>query len=245
MGHSGSSWAETAPVLAPRILGELPRDPGIFTQGLFFHRGRLYTSAGLRGQSRLVVTKPRTGETVAVHRLAPALFAEGADLCGDEVIQLTWTSRRALRYDPDSLRGLGEFAYDGQGWGIACDNGNMVTSDGSATLTFRDPASFAPRRWVEVTDAGRAIPWLNELEWVDGQLLANIWRSRRIAVIDPATGVVRLWLDLSEAVRRDGGNGKEDVLNGIAWDDARRQLYVTGKRWKHLYRIEWPEPREP
>ncbi|WPL17836.1 Glutamine cyclotransferase [Thiorhodovibrio winogradskyi] len=236
----GPVIAETAPVLAPRILGDFPHDQGLFTQGLFLYRGRLYESTGLRGQSRLLITELASGEKLAVRWLAPRLFAEGADLCGDEVVQLTWTSGLALRYDPVTLGKIGDFRYQGQGWGIACHGQRMVTSDGSARLTFRDPNTFEPLRTVTAVDQGQDVRHLNELEWVDDVLLANVWKSHRIAVIDPDTGVVRQWLDLTEAVQRSGQTGEEFVLNGIAWDADQRRLYVTGKGWSHLYWIDWP-----
>jgi glutamine cyclotransferase len=232
--------AETALVVEPNILAELPHDESLFTQGLFLHQGKLYESAGLRGQSRLLVTDPKTGETLGVSRLPPIFFAEGADICGEEIIQLTWTSGVAFRYEPDSLRKIGEFRYQGQGWGLACKDQTLVTSDGSARLTFRDPKTFAPVRHLRVVDGGVPVTRLNELEWVDEFLLANVWQSPRIAVIDPDSGAVRLWLDLSEAVRRSGQTGSRFVLNGIAWDAQSRQLYITGKGWKQIYLTDWP-----
>ncbi|EIC22931.1 glutamine cyclotransferase [Thiorhodovibrio frisius] len=235
---ASSVLAERAPVVAPTILGELPHDTGVFTQGLFLHRGLFYESAGLRGQSRLLITEPDSGQQILVHRLPPHIFAEGADLCGDEVVQLTWTSGLALRYEPDTLAKIGEFRYQGQGWGIACRGQRVVTSDGSANLTFRDPKTFKSQRTLTVTDAGVPVRQLNELEWAGGLLLANIWRSHRIAAIDPVTGAVRLWLDMSEVVRRSGQSGTEFVLNGIAWDAAQQRLYVTGKGWNRLYLID-------
>ncbi|MBK5969977.1 MULTISPECIES: glutaminyl-peptide cyclotransferase [Thiorhodovibrio] len=233
------------PVVVPEILGELPHGIDIFTQGIFLHQGRLYESAGLRGQSRMLVSELNSGKRLMVHRLAPFLFAEGADLCGEEVVQLTWTSGIAFRYDPESLRILGTFRYQGQGWGIACNGKRMVTSDGSATLRFRDPKTFQTLREVTVQDAGRPIDQINELEWVGNLLLANVWKSDRIAVIDPGTGAVRLWLDMQEVVRRSGQTGEQFVLNGIAWDAEQRRLYVTGKGWDRLYLIAWPGPQLP
>lgn len=242
----GAVPVATAPVVAPSILGERPHDQSLFTQGLFAYQGRLYESAGMRGRSRLLIADPDTSAPIAVHRLASRFFAEGADLCGREgrreVVQLTWTSGTAFRYHPESLRKIGEFRYQGEGWGLACDGERVVTSDGSATLTFRDPLTFAPLSTVRVTDHGRPIRWLNELEWLDGLLLANVWKRPRIAVIDPATGAVRLWLDMTEAVRRSGRSG-EFVLNGIAWDAAHARLYVTGKGWDRLFLVDraWTE----
>jgi glutamine cyclotransferase len=232
--------AGPAPVYQPPILAEYPHDATAFTQGLFVHQGRLYESTGLYGQSRLRLLELNSGRILLSRALSPELFAEGADWCGDEIIQLTWTAGRALRYDPQSLQPRGEYHYAGEGWGLACQDDTWVTSDGSATLTFRNPTDFRPERTLQVTDHQRPIPHLNELEWVDDQLLANVWQSPRIAVIDPQSGRVRLWLDLRAAVRRSGRAGNRFVLNGIAWDAESQQLYITGKGWNRVYRIGWP-----
>lgn len=229
-----------APVVVAEILAELPHDDSLFTQGLFFHLGTFYESAGLYGQSRLLRSEPATATPLTVHWLAPYLFGEGADLCGEDIVQLTWKNGIAFRYKPETLQQLGEFRYPGEGWGIACDGAQWVMSDGSATLRFRDPETFAPVRELMVTDGGRPVAHLNELEWIDGFLLANVWQSARIAVIDPDSGRVLLWLDLSEAVRRSGRSGERWVLNGIAWDAEGRRLYITGKGWHRIYQVEWP-----
>lgn len=236
-----SVQAGAAPVWAPEILRELPHDEDSFTQGLFLHAGRFYESTGLRGRSRLMILAPESGHPVAIQHLPPYLFGEGADLCGDEVVQLTWTSGIALRYAPDTLSKRGEFHYSGEGWGLACQDATAVTSNGSALLTFRALPSFEPERELRVTDADRPIERLNELEWVDGLLLANVWQTNRIAAIDPTSGAVLLWLDLSEAASRSNQRGDRCVLNGSAWDPAERLLYVTGKCWKSIYVIELAE----
>ena len=169
-------------------------------------------------------------------RLSDRLFGEGLALVGDELYQLTWTSGRAfvLRLKDFSL--VREHRYPGEGWGLAWDGTRLVMSDGSATLRFRDPGTFRVEREVEVRDGARAIEALNELEFVEGSVYANIWQSDRVVRIDPASGAVTGWLDLSRIAEKERSAGEVDVTNGIAWDGS--TLYVTGKLWRSVYGLE-------
>ena len=225
-----------APPIGYRIAVEHPHDKAAFTQGLVFHRGALYESTGLRGRSSLRKVEPATGRVVRKRRLSDRLFAEGLALVGDELYQLTWTAGRAfvLRVEDFSL--VREHRYAGEGWGLAWDGERLIMSDGSATLRFRDPATFRVEREVEVRDGARAIGALNELEFVEGAVYANVWRSDRVARIDPAGGAVTGWLDLSLIAEREREAGDPDVANGLAWDG--RLLYVTGKLWRSVYGLE-------
>ena len=228
--------AGEAPSIEYRVAAEYPHDPGAFTQGLVFHGGSMYESTGLRGRSSLRKVDLGTGRVVRKRRLSDRLFAEGLSLVDDELYQLTWTSGRAfvLRLKDFSL--VREYRYAGEGWGLAYDGVRLVMSDGSATLRFRDPDTFRIEREVEVREGTRAIDALNELEFVEGALFANIWRSDRVARIDPESGAVTGWLDLSPIADGERRAGEVDVANGIAWDG--RRLYVTGKLWRSVYGLE-------
>ena len=233
---SSGLCADDAPPIEYRIAVQYPHDAAAFTQGLVFDRGALYESTGRRGRSSLRKVDPVTGRVVRQRRLSDRLFAEGLALVGEELFQLTWTAGRAfvLRLKDFSL--VREHRYSGEGWGLAYDGTLLVMSDGSATLRFRDPLTFRVEREVQVRDGDRTVDALNELEFVDGVLYANIWRSDRVARIDPATGGVTGWLDLSPIAERERAWGGADVANGIAWDG--RRLFVTGKLWRSVYGLE-------
>ncbi len=227
-----------APLLEYRVLKKLPHDPAAFTQGLAFKDGLLWEGTGHRGRSTLRRVDPATGEVLASVSLDPALFGEGIALLDDRILQLTWTSRRGLVYERASMELIGEFAYLGQGWGLTydADEDRLIMSDGSADLRFLDPRSYGETGRIRVTDEEYAITRLNELEYVDGNIFANVWPTDRIARIDPASGRVTGWLDFSRLRIELGGQGR--VLNGIAHDDATGRFYVTGKDWPAMYLIE-------
>ena len=233
---SASLCAGGTPLIEFRIAVEYPHDAGASTQGLVIDRGALYESTGLRGRSSLRKVQLTTGRVVRKRRLSDRLFGEGLALVGDELYQLTWTSGRAfvLRLKDFSL--VREHRYAGEGWGLAYDGARLVMSDGSATLRFRDPTTFRVERELEVREGVRAIEALNELEVVNGSVFANVWRSDRVARIDPASGAVTGWLDLSSIAARERSAGSAGVANGIAWDG--RRLFVTGKLWRSVYGLE-------
>ena len=233
---AGAVCAGEAPSIEYRIAVEYPHDAGAFTQGLVHDRGVLYESTGLRGRSSLRKVQLTTGRVVRKRRLSDRLFAEGLALVGDELYQLTWTSGRAFVLSVKDFSLVREHRYAGEGWGLAWDGARLVMSDGSATLRFRDPATFRIEREVEVREGDRAVGALNELEFVEGSVYANIWQSDRVARIDPASGAVTGWLDLSPIAGKERNAGEVDVANGIAWDG--RRLYVTGKLWRSVYGLE-------
>ena len=228
--------AGDAPPIEYRIAAEYPHDPAAFTQGLVFDRGALYESTGLRGRSSLRKVELTTGRVVRKRPLSDRLFGEGLALVGDELYQLTWTSGRAFVVKRKDFSLVREHRYAGEGWGLAYDGAHLVMSDGSAALRFRDPGTFRVVREVVVRDGDRAIDALNELEFVGGSVYANVWQSERVARIDPASGAVTGWLDLSSIVARERSAGQAGVANGIAWDGHR--LFVTGKLWRSVYGLE-------
>ena len=225
-----------APPIEYRIAHTYPHDAEAFTQGLVFDRGALYESTGLRGRSSLRKVELASGRVVRKRPLSDRLFGEGLALVGNELYQLTWTAGRAfvLRLKDFSL--VREYRYAGEGWGLAYDGARLVMSDGSATLRFRDPLTFRVERAIEVREGARTVDALNELEFVEGALYANIWRSDRITRIDPRSGAVTGWLDLSPIAARERNAGDAGVANGIAWDG--RRLFVTGKLWRAVYELE-------
>ena len=220
--------------LRVEVVETVAHDPGAFTEGLVFDAtGRLFESTGLDGESTLRELDPSSGEVVRSIALAPSLFGEGLALVGTRLVQITWQDQRAIVYDVDTFAEVRSFEYDGEGWGLCFDGAQLVMSNGSDQLTFRDPDTFAAVRTVEVTLEEEPVFQLNELECIDGRVYANIWKSDRIVQIDPATGVVVATIDASALERPATG----DVLNGIAVDPE-GGLWLTGKRWDSMYRVE-------
>lgn len=219
------------------VTASYAHDPGAFTQGLVYREGRLYESTGLRGRSSVREVELETGEVLRRTDLADRYFGEGLALHEGRAIQLTWTSGTGFVYDPETLEVRETFGYDGEGWGLTHDGARLILSDGTPRLRFLDPESFAVVDTVVVTDIdGRVVVDLNELEYVAGRVLANVWQTDRIAVIDPETGRVEAWIDLAGILPAEDAAGV-DVLNGIAWDRETDELLVTGKLWPTLFRI--------
>lgn len=218
------------------VLERFPHDQTAFTQGLAFVDARIYESTGLRGHSTVRIGRLETGEELRRHALAAQHFGEGLTAVGDRLVQVTWQSGTGFVYDRATLAPVDEFAYAGEGWGLAFDGQRLILSDGTARLRFLDPVSYAEIGEVTVHDAGRPVERLNELEFIDGEVFANVWLTDRIARIDPTDGRVAAWIDLS-GLRPPEAQGGDEVLNGIAWDAAGRRLLVTGKRWPVIYSI--------
>ncbi len=228
------------PVYRYRIVNTFPHDRNAFTQGLEFHNGYLYESTGLKGQSSLRKVELRTGRVLQIHRLSPEYFAEGITLFGDRIYQLTWQNGVCFVYNANSFRQMTQFRYDGEGWGLTNDGKYLIMSDGSETITFRDPETFAEVRKITVRAQGKPVKNLNELEYIDGEIWANIWYSDMIARIDPQTGIVKAWVDMEGLPVPN--RGSEEVLNGIAYDRQNKRIFVTGKNWSKLFEIELVEP---
>ncbi|MEB3274999.1 MAG: glutaminyl-peptide cyclotransferase [Prochlorothrix sp.] len=225
------------PVYGYRVLQTYPHDPEAFTQGLLFHDGELYEGTGLWGRSSLRRVTLVTGEVQQQHNLANRYFGEGLTLWGDRLIQLTWRSGQGFVYDRASFELLQTFQYGTEGWGLTQDGQSLILSDGSDRLYFLDPDTFELRRFVVVREGDRPLQRLNELEYINGEVWANVWLETRIARIDPATGQVLAWVDLTGLEPTVRAN-PDAVLNGIAYDAEADRLFVTGKLWPRLYEIE-------
>lgn len=217
-----------------------PHDPAAFTQGLIYERGLLYESTGRYGQSSLSVRELETGRLLRRHSLPKALFGEGIALVGDEIIQLTWQERQALVYDKATLRLKRVLPYSWEGWGLTYDGLHLIASDGSAQLRFLDPATLQAVRHLQVTDKGLAIERLNELEYVKGEILANVYGADRIARISPQTGQVIAWIELAHLLPSQQRPSSDAVMNGIAYDADKNVLIVTGKLWPKLFTLPMP-----
>lgn len=229
----------SAPVNGYRVVASYPHDPQAYTQGLVYRDGFLYESTGRRGQSELRKVRLETGEVVRQVALADRFFGEGLAIWRDRLVQLTWKARTGFVYVLETFREQAEFSYEGEGWGLAHDGRHLIMSDGSATLRFLDPGSFEVVRRVQVRDGGDPVDGLNELEHVRGEIYANVWQTDRIVRLDPSSGRVHGWIDLSGLLDGDGDHG---VLNGIAFDADNERLFVTGKLWPRLYEIELTRP---
>lgn len=225
------------------VVNAWPHDRAAFTQGLIFHEGAFLESTGQYGESTLRRVEPQTGRVLKSVEVAPQYFAEGMTLLGGKIYQLTWQNHVGLIYDPSTFELLGNFRYDGEGWGLTNDGESLILSDGTPQIRFFDPATFAVRRTITVTDRGRPVRELNELEYVKGEIFANVWHADRIARIDPQTGRVTAWIDLAGLLAAAERGGPEAVLNGIAYDAASDRLFVTGKLWPKLFEIRIKERR--
>lgn len=230
-------WGESSGVRHSRyrVVERHPHDPGAFTEGLVFHRTYLYESTGLYGHSSLRKIDLATGRIVAIRGLPPGLFGEGLTMLDGRLVQLTWRAGLAFVSHPGSLRLLGRLHYAGEGWGVTTVDHHLVMSNGSDTLMRLNPADLSLERTVTVRDRGRPVVGLNELEYVRGRILANVWPHDCVVSIDPDTGVVTAKLDLAGLHPRSSRQDPADVANGIAYDPQRQRLFVTGKRWPYLY----------
>ncbi len=222
-----------------RVVRTLPHDPAAYTQGLLLSEGVFYESVGQYGFSEVRRVEVATGKVLARQPLHADRFGEGLVRHGSRLVQLTWQHGIGYVYDVESLAVVDSFTYSGEGWGLTSDGTALIMSDGTATLRFVDPDSFTVVREVEVTENGAPLSKLNELEYVDGELFANIYQSNWIVRIDPATGLVLGWIDLEALVPADKRGSEADVLNGIAWDPSTRHFFITGKRWPVVYEVEF------
>ncbi len=225
------------PTYGFEVVQSWPHDPQAFTQGLVYRNGRLYEGTGVNGRSSLREVELATGAVLRRHDLPEQYFGEGLAFFGGRLFQLTWRSHVGFIYDAATFQPTGQFSYTGEGWGLTDDGTSLILSDGTSTLRFLEPTTFAVQRMVKVTDNGREVSRLNELEYVNGEVYANVWMKDLIARIDPATGNVKGWIDLTGLLAPDERTGGEDVLNGIAYDAANDRLLVTGKRWPRLFQI--------
>lgn len=219
------------------VVRSWPHDRGAFTQGLLVRNGNLLESTGLNGRSSLREVELSTGRVLKQIPVAREYFAEGLTVIGDRAYQLTWQSQRGFVYDADTFRMLDTFTYEGEGWGLATDGRQLVLSDGTSRIRFLDPATFKVVRTIDVTLDGKPRDQLNELEWINGEIFANVWQTDNVVRIDPATGKVRGVIDFSGLLPAGERAPDTDVLNGIAFDAANGRLLVTGKQWPKLYEV--------
>jgi glutamine cyclotransferase len=217
------------------IVNSYPHDQTAFTQGLEFNNGFLFESTGLYTQSTLRKVELETGQVLSSISLLDQYFGEGITILNNKIIQLTWRSNTGFIYEKDSFELISEFTYPTEGWGIANDGFQLIMSDGSSTLFFLDPQTYETVKQIEVIDQ-EPVLYLNELEYIQGQIWANIWYQDKIAIINPQTGKVEAWVDLT-GLNDENSIDPNKVLNGIAYDSEKDRLFVTGKNWSKLFQI--------
>jgi glutaminyl-peptide cyclotransferase len=235
------STPQSVPVQSAQIVATFPHDNRAFTEGLFWQDGYLYESTGELNRSGIRKVRLSDGKVMARVAVDPPFYGEGIAPWNGTILSLTWKNQTGFRWSND-FKKLGSFKYQGEGWALAADDkGGLIMSDGSPVLRFVDPATFTVKRRLIITDGGRPVKMLNELEYVDGEILANIWLTDLIARIDPQDGHVIGWIDVSELHRQSGATAENDVPNGIAWDAKKRRLFVTGKDWPYMFQIKAPK----
>jgi glutaminyl-peptide cyclotransferase len=243
----GMTPAQAAiPVYGYRVVHTYPHDTSAYTEGLFYKGGFLYESTGEAGQSTVRKVVLQTGKVVQRHEVPSQYFGEGIVDWRDRLVQLTWKSQTGFVYDLASFKPLHNFTYPGEGWALTRDQAHLYMSDGSPVLRILDPDTLATVGSIMVTADGAPVANLNELEWVKGEIYANVWQTNRIARIDPATGHVVGWIDLSGLLDTEPPPGAiDDVLNGIAYDAKQDRLFVTGKHWPKLFEIRLVKKPSP
>ena len=221
-----------------RVMNTYPHEISSFTQGLVYHKGYLFEGTGKKGLSSLSKIRLEDAEVVMSKPLSSRYFGEGIEIIDDKIYQLTWQAHIVFVYEKDSLEQIATHYNATEGWGLAYNGEELIMSDGTASLQFMDPNTFAPRRKVEVTLNGNPINMLNELEYINDEIWANVWQTDFILRIDPVSGVVNSVIDLSGLSELTEQGSSEAVLNGIAWDAEQQRLFVTGKHWANLFEIE-------
>jgi len=225
------------PVQGYEVVRTYPHDRAAFTEGLFLRDGVLYESTG-QYPSDIRAVRLETGEVLSKRELPTVYFGEGIVAVGERLYSLTWRNHMGFVWTLDDFSPLGGFTYPGEGWGLTTDGRRLIMSDGTDQIRFLDPDTLAETGRISVTADDRPLRQINELEWIDGEIYANLWQTDRIARIDPETGRVKAFIDLSGLLPHDPAmDPNDDVLNGIAWDAEARRLFVTGKRWPTLFEI--------
>jgi glutamine cyclotransferase len=244
--HGASAGAQVPaaglPIFGYTVIRTYPHDPNAFTQGLQYLEGSLYEGTGLNGRSSIRKVKFETGEVLQQRATRPEHFGEGITIWRSDLIQLTWQSGLAFVYDRSTFEPRRTFTYVGEGWGLTHDHTNLIMSDGTDALRFLDPATFKEARRINVTAMGVSVPRLNELEYVKGEVFANIWQTDFVARVDPKSGRIAGWIDL-RGLLTIRERATADVLNGIAYDEAGDRLFVTGKLWPKLFEIKLQHSR--
>lgn len=237
-GCSDSKNSEAPVFYTYKVVKTYPHDPNAFTQGLAFEKGLLYESTGLNRRSTLRKVELETGRILQMHKLPTQFFAEGITIYNDRIIQLTYRSNVGFIYNKDSFELLQKFNYPAEGWGITYDGKRLIMSDGTSTLYFFDPETLKQTGSIKVHDKDISVGGLNELEYVKGQIFANIWPTERIVIIEPQSGQVIGWIKMNGLLSSQDIVQPIDVLNGIAYDDVNNRLFMTGKFWPKLFEIK-------
>ena len=238
--------AAAAPVEPARVIAKFPHDSGAFTEGLFYWQGHFYESTGpysadgAAAASTIRKVDLATGKVLRSVSIPLPYFGEGIVSWHGELISLTWRHQKGFRWSLDNFKQRGSFSYRGEGWGLTCNGKRLIMSDGTSVLRLLDPRSLKTVGTINVTSGGDPVDRLNELEYVNGEILANIWQTNLIARIDPATGHVVGWIDVSALDAMADASGTDPVPNGIAWDAVGKRLFVTGKNWPVLFQIALP-----
>ncbi len=236
--QTATKKSASVPVYTYQIVHSYPHDRSAFTEGLEYHDGFLYESTGLNRRSSLRKVRLETGEVVQQIPLADKYFGEGIAILGDQIAQLTYQTEVGFIYSLKDFHLLRQFTYKGEGWALTHTATTVYMDDGTDEIRLWDPKTLAERRRIKVHDGARSINNVNELEYVEGELYANIWQTDRIARISPTTGAITGWIDMTGLLSPMYRNGTEDVLNGIAYDAVHKRLFVTGKLWPNLFEVK-------
>lgn len=241
-GMSSAAPAQNrANIVRPEVVAQYPHDTAAYTQGLFISDNQLFESTGQVGESNLRRVELETGNVLDQRDLPGRVFGEGSTRIGDEIFVLTWRAQRGFIYDANSLEQTDGFTYPGEGWGLTTDGELLILSDGTAQLRFMDPQTLELTRELDVTLNGRPVRRLNELEWVEGEIWANVWLTNHIVRINPLDGSVTGIIDLRELVPQNLRNDRDAVANGIAYNPQTGQIFLTGKLWPVLYEVRLPD----
>ena len=230
------------PVYGFKVVATFPHSTSSYTEGFLYLDGRFYEGTGLEGHSEILAVDPASGRPLQHHDLPPNVFGEGIVDWGPNLLQWTWQTHIGYVFNRATLEPIATFHYDGEGWGMTHDAHALITSDGTATLRFRNPQTFAETRHIVVRDGLMPVTQLNELEYIKGEIYANVWHSNRIARISPESGKVLAWIDLTGILPLTMQLGPEAVLNGIAYDPQHDRLFVTGKQWPTIFEIKLIPP---
>jgi glutamine cyclotransferase len=242
---ASSAPQSTTPVQSYTIVKTYPHSTSSYTEGFLYLDGKFYEGIGRTGQSAVIATDPETGKILQRANMPEEYFGEGIIDWGPYLYQWTWQSHVCFVYNRSTFRLVKKFAYTGEGWGMTRTPKELITSDGTSTLRFRNPETFQETRHVTVKDGPTEISQLNELEYIKGEIYANVWHSDRIARISPKTGQVLAWIDLTGLLPENLKVDAESVLNGIAYDPQRDRLFVTGKQWPAIFEIKILTPGQP
>lgn len=235
---SQSIAVHVAPTLGYTVVAHYPHSTSSYTEGFFYLDGLFYEGTGLQGHSAVLAVQPETGKIVRKVNIAPEYFGEGIVDWGPYIYEWTWTTHVCFVYELATFRLVKKFSYNGEGWGMTRTRDQIITSDGSDTLTFRNPETFEPQRTISVHDGLMVVEKVNELEFIKDEIYANVWHSDKIARISPVDGHVIDWIDLSGLLPANKRVNEESVLNGIAYDARRDRLFVTGKQWPTVFEIK-------